>query len=120
MNGEGIGSLSGIGNGWKDPYPTGTHKMLTEDLRCCGEYQALPGHETTLEPGRDPADVPLWAQSNVLLHRQRTRKTSARWLTPCHDEIRVEAIGRDFLHIDQAMATRIVRGNPGEAKRMQN
>jgi hypothetical protein len=70
MNGEGIGSLSGIGNGWKDLYPTGTHKMLKEDLRCCGEDQALPGHTTTLEPGRDPAEVPLWAQSNVLLHRQ--------------------------------------------------
>ncbi|TKS58555.1 MAG: hypothetical protein EWM73_03498 [Nitrospira sp.] len=73
MNGEGIGSLSGIGNGWKDPHPTSTHKMLTEDLRCCGEDQALPGHATTLEPGHDPEEVPLWA------HRLRDGNQNCSW-----------------------------------------
>jgi len=34
MSGEGVSSISGIGNGWKDPYSTSTDNMLTEDFRC--------------------------------------------------------------------------------------
>jgi hypothetical protein len=34
MSGESLSSISGIGNGWKDPYSTSTHNMLKEDFRC--------------------------------------------------------------------------------------
>lgn len=113
MSGEGVSRISGIGNGWKVSYSTSTSNMLREDFRCVKTRHFLGTRRCT---------SPVTCRRGTL---EGTGKCAVALTTNSKDvgaptKSELKQAGDPLLHIVQAMATRMARGNPGESKRTKN